>query len=376
MPTVDATSAIDLPSYGDALVSSCESFVETAVRGVDVDDSKTAAGPGTNAHVDAMTTRACVDACARLDAEATKGTARWMVRSFLATTRTVTDDGRIHSIHAVGVFFRDDADADVVDDERARGMLAALCDAHAALTIDVSRTLAMNGGAGGRYYREEVVERARTCARATTALVRACCARDGDGRGKNVRVGVGRVWEASKSFVDAPKDAVRAISHRLMRSARFVVDVRNELKTLGAETEADAAPTGSDADDDLLFCDDDFDEDEIRRAKAMSAYATACALVLKTFIAPTVRERRARVDALEPMVEACEGFRRAVEDVGAGAYPPHDADALKKDIEASVRAAEEMRACVREAGVPDEDVEPGFAEFVDAAETAKRAAVE
>ena len=67
-----------------------------------------------------MTTRACVDACARLDAEATKGTARWMVRSFLATTRTVTDDGRIHSIHAVGVFFRDDADADVVDDERAR----------------------------------------------------------------------------------------------------------------------------------------------------------------------------------------------------------------------------------------------------------------
>ena len=103
----------------------------------------------------------------------------------------MTDDGRIHSIHAVGVFFRDDADADVVDDERARGMLAALCDAHAALTIDVSRTLAMNGGAGGRYYREEVVERARTCARATTALVRACCARDGDGRAKHVRAGGG-----------------------------------------------------------------------------------------------------------------------------------------------------------------------------------------
>ena len=255
-------------------------------------------------------------------------------------------------------------------------MLAALCDAHAALTIDVGRTLAMNGGSGGRYYREDVVDRARTCARATTALVRACCASDGDGRGKNVRVGVGRVWEASKSFVDAPKDAVRAISHRLMRSARFVVDVRNELKTLGAEAEADAAPTGSDADDDLLFCDDDFDEDEMLRAKAMGAYATACALVLKTFIAPTVRERRARVDALEPMVEACERFRRAVEDVGAGAYPPHDADALKKDIEASVRAAEEMRACAREAGVADEDVEPGFADFVDAAETAKRAAVE
>lgn len=106
MPTVDATSAIDLPSYGDALVSSCESFVETAVRGVDVDDSKTAAGPGTNAHVDAMTTRACVDACARLDAEATKGTARWMVRSFLATTRTVTDDGCAHSfIHSQSACF-------------------------------------------------------------------------------------------------------------------------------------------------------------------------------------------------------------------------------------------------------------------------------
>jgi|TARA_B100000073_G_scaffold340581_1_gene340614 hypothetical protein len=72
MPIVDATSAIDLPSYGDALVSSCESFVETAVRDVDVDvdDVHTAAGPAT----DEMTTRACVDACARLDAEATKGT--------------------------------------------------------------------------------------------------------------------------------------------------------------------------------------------------------------------------------------------------------------------------------------------------------------
>ena len=281
----------------------------------------------------------------------------------------------IHSF-TVGVFFRDDAAADAVDGARARGMLAALCDAHEALMMRVGRTLAMNGGSGGRYYREDVVERARTCARATTALVRACCARDGDGRAKHVRAGVGRVWEASKSFVDAPKDAVRAITHRLMRSARFVVDVRNELKTLGAEAEAEAAPTGSDADDDLLFCDDDFDEDEMRRAKAMGAYATACALVLKTFIAPTVRERRARVDALEPMVEACERFRRAVEDVGAGAYPPHDADALKEDIEASVRAAEEMRACAREAGVADEDVEPGFADFVDAAETAKRAAVE
>ena len=132
-----------------------------------------------------------------------------MVRSFLATPRPVTDDGRIPSIHAVGVFFRDDADADVVDDERARGMLAALCDAHAALTIDVSRTLAMNGGAGGRYYREEVVERARTCARATDGARARRVARETGRTRKNVRVGVGRVWEASKSFVDAPKDAVR-----------------------------------------------------------------------------------------------------------------------------------------------------------------------
>ena len=97
MPIVDATSAIDLPSYGDALVSSCESFVETAVRDVDVDDVHTAAGPATDAHVDAMTTRACVDACARLDAEATKGTARQTSRSSLATTRTVTDDGCTHA---------------------------------------------------------------------------------------------------------------------------------------------------------------------------------------------------------------------------------------------------------------------------------------
>ena len=74
MSIVNATSATDLPSYGDALVFSCESSVETAVRVVDVDDVNTAAGPTTDDNVDAMTTRACVDACARLDAEATKGT--------------------------------------------------------------------------------------------------------------------------------------------------------------------------------------------------------------------------------------------------------------------------------------------------------------
>ena len=79
----------------------------------------------------------------------------------------------IHSF-TVGVFFRDDAAADAVDGARARGMLAALCDAHEALMMRVGRTLAMNGGSGGRSYREDVVERARTCARATTALVRAC----------------------------------------------------------------------------------------------------------------------------------------------------------------------------------------------------------
>ena len=105
MPIVDATSAIDLPSYGDALVSSCESFIETAVR--DVDDYTTAAGPAMDADVDAMTTRACVDACARLSAEATKGTyARRAFRSSLATTRTVTDDGCAHSfIHSQSARF-------------------------------------------------------------------------------------------------------------------------------------------------------------------------------------------------------------------------------------------------------------------------------
>ena len=87
MSIVDATSAIDLPSYGDALVFSCETFVETAVRVVDVDDANTAAGPATDDNVETMTTRACVDACARLDAEATKGTARRLVRPSLRRER-------------------------------------------------------------------------------------------------------------------------------------------------------------------------------------------------------------------------------------------------------------------------------------------------
>ena len=286
---------------------------------------------------------------------------------------------------AVGVFFREDDDASTLDNTHARGILAALHDAHAALTMEVARTLAANGGRGARYYRRDVADAAATCAEATCAVVRACCAANGEGRAAKVRASVGRVWEASKSFARAPKDAVRAISGRLMRCAKFIKDVSDELKTLGAEDDDDdeggaeddeeAGPIGSD-EDDLRFCDDDFDEDEMRRAKAMSAYATSCTRVLKTLIAPTVRERRARVDALEPMVEACEKFQRAVEEIGAGAYPPHDAEEMIENIGASVRAAEEMRACAREAGVADEDVESRFADFVDAAETAKRAASE
>ena len=119
----------------------------------------------------------------------------------------------IHSF-TVGVFFRDDAAADAVDGARARGMLAALCDAHEALMMRVGRTLAMNGGSGGRYYREDVVERARTCARATTALVRACCARDGDGRENTCARGWGECGRRRN----------RSWTRRKMRFGRYRID--------------------------------------------------------------------------------------------------------------------------------------------------------
>ena len=72
MSAADVASATDLTSYGDALIAACVAYAETAARFVD-DDEKNAAGTD---DVDAMTTRACVRACARLDAEATKGTCR------------------------------------------------------------------------------------------------------------------------------------------------------------------------------------------------------------------------------------------------------------------------------------------------------------
>lgn len=75
MSAADVASAADLTSYGDALIAACVAYAETAARFVD-DDEKNAAGTD---DVDAMTTRACVRACERLDAEATKGTCARLV---------------------------------------------------------------------------------------------------------------------------------------------------------------------------------------------------------------------------------------------------------------------------------------------------------
>ena len=91
MSADDVASATDLTSYGDALIAACVAYAETAARFVDDDDDdddeKNAAGTD---DVDAMTTRACVRACARLDAEATKGTCARLslcLRLSLARTR-------------------------------------------------------------------------------------------------------------------------------------------------------------------------------------------------------------------------------------------------------------------------------------------------
>jgi len=88
MSADDVASATDLTSYGDALIAACVAYAETAARFVDDDDDeKNAAGTD---DADAMTTRACVRACARLDAEATKGTRARLslcLRLSLARTR-------------------------------------------------------------------------------------------------------------------------------------------------------------------------------------------------------------------------------------------------------------------------------------------------
>ncbi|ABO98112.1 predicted protein, partial [Ostreococcus lucimarinus CCE9901] len=240
-------------------------------------------------------------------------------------------------------------------------VLAALRDAHAALTLETAKTLEARGNAG-RCFREEISNLARASCEATKATIRAACARAREGRAANVRRGVGAVWEASKAFAKAPKDAVRAVAARLMTCARFVKDVDDEMRALGEDEEGAAASTRTD-EDDLRFCDDDFSETEMANAKALRVFVKECVALLKALILPTVKEKTARLEALEPIVDACLEFQNCVEEIGAGAYPPQDVDDLKVHVRTAREAGKKMFECVRDAGIGDDETENAFARF-------------
>ena len=276
-----------------------------------------------------------------------------------ATTRARTDDGSARDGDAVGAYFNDD-DAALEDDDAARSLLEALRDAHAALTLETAKTLEAHGSAG-RCFREEISNRARASREATKATIRAASARAREGRAANVRRGVGAIWEASKAFAKAPKDAVRAVAARLMTCARFVKDVDDEMRALGEDEEGAAASTRTD-EDDLRFCDDDFSETEMANAKALRVFVGECVALLKALILPTVKEKTARLEALEPIVDACLEFQNCVEEIGAGAYPPQDVDDLKVHVRTAREAGKKMFECVRDAGIGDE-TENAFTRF-------------
>jgi hypothetical protein len=210
-----------------------------------------------------------------------------------------------------------------------------------------------------------------------SALLRDAASEAEDGKAARVRAGVGRVWEATKAFKAAPRSATAAVAAELMRRATVVKDVCEELETLGKDGEGEGEdskpPVGTD-EDDLRFCDEDFDEDEMQRAKALSTYSRACMALLKAFILPTVQaKKKTKLARLEPIVDACAAFQSAVEEVGAGAYPPQELDELTRWVKAALEAAISMHACVRGAGIGSETVDDALDAFRSATQTALEA---
>lgn len=265
----------------------------------------------------------------------------------------------------VGVYFKND-DEDIVGDGAAKSILAALHDAHVAFTLECAKTMVAN--AGGVTFVDELTRTSRGMTDATTSLLEAAACGTREGRSKRVKMSVGRIWESTKAFQAMPKTATAAVAARLMRCATFVKDVSEELGEVGGDAE-DAAPVGLD-EDDLRYCDDDFDEEEIAVAKSLATYARACIALLKALILPTVKEKKAKLEALEPIVQACGEFQSAVEEIGAGAYPPQEMEELAENIAKALECGRKMYECVRDAEIGDAATEEALKIFQAASETA------
>jgi hypothetical protein len=178
-----------------------------------------------------------------------------------------------------------------------------------------------------------------------------------------VKPALAEVWAACGALKKLPRDGRAAVSKALLRSAAVVKDVASELAEIGAGADAGAADDDDDDEatrrgatrheDDMTFSDDDFDENEMRVAKACGVFAQASFGFLRALVSPIVRGTGVsdtENEALENALRECVAFQRAVEEVGAGAYPPQDADALAADARAAVAHAQGMGQAVAQAG--------------------------
>ena len=173
-----------------------------------------------------------------------------------------------------------------------------------------------------------------------------------------VKPALAEVWAACGALKKLPRDGRAAVSKALLRSAAVVKDVASELAEIGADADADADDDEARADlsrheDDLTFRDDDFDENELRVAEACGVFAQASFGFLRALVSPIVRGTGVsdtENEALENALRECVAFQRAVEEVGAGAYPPQDADALAADAREAVARAQGMGQAVAQAG--------------------------
>ena len=173
-----------------------------------------------------------------------------------------------------------------------------------------------------------------------------------------VKPALAEVWAACGALKKLPRDGRAAVSKALLRSAAVVKDVASELAEIGAGADADAADDEARADispheDDMTFRDDDFDENELRVAEACGVFAQASFGFLRALVSPIVRGTgvsNTTNEALENALRECLAFQRAVEEVGAGASPPQDADALAADAREAVARAQGMGQAVAQVG--------------------------
>ena len=199
--------------------------------------------------------------------------------------------------------------------------------------------------------------KAAACAVSKTSAALVAAATSSAAQKNALKDKLAEVWGACRAITKLPKNGRAAISKALMNSATFIKDVSNELAELGQDENGDegddefkAVPLAERDEDDMRFDDNDFDEDEMRVAKQAAGFAAASFQFIRAVVAPVVRGTATDVHALERVLDACQGFQRGIEEVGAGVYPPQDTEEMGVYAGQAIDKAREMGVGVVEAG--------------------------